>query len=107
MGTDCPDFKVGCFLGITLEQLLRVIEQRDLGNPNTVVIHVGTNDIKRTKNLYYVMGDIYELISMAKSKYSSSRVILSAVIDRLEWVANSLGVTFVDPKCWVDNSGFT
>ena len=58
MGTDCPDFKVGCFLGITLEQLLRVIEQRDLGNSNTVVIHVGTNDIKRTKNLYYVMGDI-------------------------------------------------
>ena len=47
------------------------------------------------------------MISMAKSKYSSSRVILSAVIDRLEWVANSLGVTFVDPKCWVDDSGFT
>ena len=55
VGTDCPDLKVGCFPGIRSEQLQRVIEKRDLGNSNTVVIHVGTNDIKRIKNLDYVM----------------------------------------------------
>ena len=25
--------------------------------------------------------------------------------DRLEWVANSLVVNFVDPNCWVDDWG--
>ena len=68
MGADCPDWKTGCFPGIRAEQLQMVIEKRDLGNPDTVVIHVGTNDIKRSKNLDYVMGDIYGLISMAKTK---------------------------------------
>jgi len=67
------------------------------------------------------MGDIYNLISMAKSKFSSSRVILSGVLirkdvswrriaaanDRLGWVANTLGVTFVDPNSWVDDWCFS
>jgi hypothetical protein len=110
-------FSVACFPDIRLEQLQRVIEKKGLENPNTVVIHVGTNDIKRTKNLDYVRGDIYELLSMAKSKFSSSRVILSGVMrrrdvswrcivavnDRLGWAANSLGVTFVDLNCWIDH----
>ncbi len=70
IGTDCSDLKVCCFPGIRLEQLQRVIEKSDLENSNTVVIHVGTNDIKRTKNLDYVMRDIYEFINTAKSKFS-------------------------------------
>ena len=55
LGTDCPDLKDGCFPGILLEQLQRVIEDTDLGDPNTVVINGGTNYIKRTINLDYVM----------------------------------------------------
>jgi len=39
-------------------KLHRVIENRDLGSPDTVVIHVGTNDLRRNRNLDYVMGDI-------------------------------------------------
>ena len=57
VGSDCLDMKVGCFPGIRSEQLQRVIVKRDLGDPNAVVIHVGTNDIKRTRNHDYVMGD--------------------------------------------------
>ena len=99
----------------------RATEKRELGDPDAVVIHVGTNNIKRTKNLDYVMGDIYDLINTAKSKFLSSRVILSGVLrrrdvswrrigaanDRLWWVANTLGVTFVDPNSWVDDWGFS
>ena len=33
VGTECTDMKVVCFLGIRTEQLHRVIENRDLGNP--------------------------------------------------------------------------
>jgi hypothetical protein len=32
---------------------------------------------------------------------------IGAVNDRLEWVANALGVTFVDPNSWVDDWDFS
>jgi len=87
VGAGKSNMRVECFPGISSDQLLRVVEyrateKRDLGNPDAVVIHVGTNDIKRTKNLDHVMGDLYDLINTAKSKFSSSRVILSGVMRR-------------------------
>ena len=51
VGTECSDMKVECFLGIRMEQLHRVIENRDLGSPHIVVTHVGTNDLRQTENL--------------------------------------------------------
>jgi hypothetical protein len=50
--------RVQCFLGIRTEQLQRVTENRHLGSPDTLVILVGTNDVRRIANLDYVMGDI-------------------------------------------------
>ena len=44
-------------------------EKRDLGRPDAVIIHVGTNDMKRTRNLDHVMGEVYNLINMAKTKF--------------------------------------
>jgi hypothetical protein len=38
--------RVQCFLAIRTEQLQRVMENRDLRRPDTVVIHVGTNDLR-------------------------------------------------------------
>lgn len=49
--TECSDMKSECFSGIRKEQLHRVIENRDLGSTDTYVIHVGTNDLRRTGNL--------------------------------------------------------
>ena len=110
VGNECPDIKVECFPGIRTEQLQRVIERRELGSPDSVVIHVGTNDLRRTGNLDYVMGDAYDLVNKVKTKFSASRVVLSGVLrredvswrrigavnDRLEWIAKTLAVTFVD-----------
>ena len=105
VGAGKANLRVECFPGIRSDQLRklvenRVTERRDLGNPDAVVIHVGTNDIKRSRKLDHVMGDIYDLINTAKSNFSSSRVILSGVLrrdvswrrigaanDRLEWIA--------------------
>jgi len=98
----------------------RVIENRDLGNPDTVVIHVGKDDLRRTVNLDYVVGDIYDSVNTAKTKFSTSRVVLSSVLrrqdlswrrtgavnSRYEWVVQTLGVTFLDPNCWVDDWDF-
>jgi len=94
-----------------------VIENRDLGSPDTVVIHVGTNNLRRNRYHDYVMGDVYDLVKKAKTKFSTSRVVLSgmlqrqdvvwrhigAVNSRYKWVAKTLGVTFVDPNSWVDD----
>jgi hypothetical protein len=109
-----------CFLGIRTEQLHRVIENRDLENPDTIVIHVGTNNSRRTGHLDYVMGNVYDLVNTAKTKFSTSRVVLSGVLlrrdmpwwrsgavnSRYEWVAHTLGVTCVDPNSWVDKWDF-
>jgi len=69
VGTERSDTKVECFPGIRTEQLHRVIENRDLGNPDTVVIHVGTSDLRQAGNLDYVMGDVYNLVNTAKTKF--------------------------------------
>jgi hypothetical protein len=63
------------------------------------------------------MGDVYDLVNTAKTKFSASRLVLSGVMrredvswrhigavdDRLEWAANTQGVTFIDPNSWVDD----
>jgi hypothetical protein len=120
VGTECSDMRFECFPGILTEQLQRVIVNRGFGSPDAVVIHVGTNYMKRTGNLDYLIGDAYDLINTAKNKFSTSRVVLSGVLrrtdvswrrigavnERLEWVANALGVNFVDPNCWMDDWDF-
>ena len=63
-----------CFPGI------RVTENRDLVNPDTIVIHVGTKDLRRTGNLDYVMEDVYDLVNTTKTRERES----SPITD-LEW----------------------
>jgi hypothetical protein len=66
-------------------------------------------------------GRLYDLVNTAKSTFSASRVVLGgelwrgnvswrrigAVNDGLEWVANTLGVIFVDQNSWVHAWGFS
>jgi lysophospholipase L1-like esterase len=120
VGAGKSDMRVECFPGIRADQLRRVMENRDLGHSDAVVIHVGTNDIRRTKNLDYLMGEVHDLISTAKAKFPGSRLVLSGVLrrkgvnwrrvgatnDRLEWVAGALGATFVDPNSWIRDEDF-
>jgi hypothetical protein len=63
VGTVQNNMVVECFPGIRTVQLQRVLENRDLGSPDTVVIHVGKNDLKRSVNLDYVMGEVYSLVN--------------------------------------------
>jgi len=82
VGAELGDMKVECFPGIKTEQLQRVMEK---GNPvslDTVIIHVGTNDLKTTRNLYFVMGEVYALVSTAKKKLPNCRLVLSRLLRR-------------------------
>ena len=66
------------------------------------------------------MGEVYALVSMAKKKLPNCRFVLSGVFrrrdvlwrrigalnDRFDWVANALGLTFVDPNSWIEDGDF-
>jgi hypothetical protein len=119
VGADKSDMRVKCFPGIRTDQLRRVIENRDLGCLDSVVIHVGTNDFKRFRNLDLVMGEAHNLVNTAKTKFPESRLVVSGVLrsrgvsrrcigaaNRLEWIAGALGATFVDPNCWIQDEDF-
>jgi hypothetical protein len=118
VGAKKPNMRVECFPGIRADQLRRM-ENRNLGCSDTAVIHVGTNDV-RSRNLDYVMGEVYDLVNTAKAKHPGSRLVLSGVLrskgvtwrrfgaanDRLEWVARNFGATFVDPNSWIRDVDF-
>ena len=61
--------RVECFPGIRADQLRRVMESRDLGYSVAVVIHVGTNYVRRYRNLDYIMREMYDLVNTAKAKF--------------------------------------
>jgi len=56
------------------------MENRDFGHSNAVVIHVGTNDVRRSRNLNCIMGEMYNLVNTAKAKFPGSRLVLSGVL---------------------------
>jgi hypothetical protein len=56
VGAEHADMVVECFPGIRTDQLHPVTDKRDLGSPQTVIIHVGINDLTATKNLDFVTG---------------------------------------------------
>ncbi|GLH11573.1 Uncharacterized protein GBIM_16332 [Gryllus bimaculatus] len=64
---------VVCLPGIRTEQLRRYVENRDLGTPDTVIIHVGTNDLRR-RNPDFVMGDMGDLVMKAQEKFPKAKI---------------------------------
>jgi len=56
VGAEIPNMRVECFPGIRADQPRRVMENRDFGHSDAVVIHVGTNDVRMYRNLDYIMG---------------------------------------------------
>lgn len=120
VGAEQEEIRVECFPGIKTDQLRRVVENTDLGSPETVIVHVGTNDLRNTRNLDWTMGEAYDLVATIKKKLPSSRLIMSGVIrrkdtkwrrvgalnGRLEWIAEAFGITFVDPNSWLEDEDF-
>ena len=84
-----------------------MLEKRDLGSSESVIMHVGTNDIRTTRNLDFVIGEVYALMSTGKKNLPNCKLVLSGVLrprdvswrpvgalnDRYDWVANTLVLT--------------
>jgi hypothetical protein len=51
VGAENSNMRVECFPGIGADQLRRVMVNRDLGYSDVVVIDVGTNYVRRSRNL--------------------------------------------------------
>ena len=56
-GAEDTDMVMECFQGIKIKELHRMIETKHLGSPETVIIHMGTNDLRTTRNLDFVVGE--------------------------------------------------
>jgi hypothetical protein len=71
-------------------------------------------------NLDYVMDVAYSLVNTAKGKFTQTKILLSGLLrrtdvtwrrigasnDRYDWIAKTLGVTFVDPNSWLEDWDF-
>ena len=55
-------------------------KKRDQGSPETVIIHMRTNDLRTTRNIDFVMGEVYALVSTAK-KLPNCRLVLSGSVE--------------------------
>jgi hypothetical protein len=80
VGAEKSNMRVECFPGIRADQLRRVMENRNVGYADTVVINLGTNDVRISRNLDYVMGEVYDFVNTAKAKFPGSRIVLSGVL---------------------------
>jgi hypothetical protein len=65
------------------------------------------------------MGEVYSLVKKAKVKFPQSKIVcgvlwrtdvawrcIGALHDRYDWIAKTLGVTFVDPNSWFEDWDF-
>jgi len=56
VGTENPNMRVECIPGVRVDERRNVMENRDFRHSDAVVIHVGTNDVRRSRNLDCIMG---------------------------------------------------
>ena len=96
-----------------------MMERRELDCAETLIIHVGTNNLGSTRNLDFIMGEVYTLVAAAK-KLLKSKLVLCGVLrrrdvswrriggrnDTLACVARAVELTFVDPNSWVGEDDF-
>ena len=80
IGAEKPNMRVECFPGSRAYQLRTVMENRDLGYSDAIVFHVGTNDFRRSRNLDYILGEVYDLVKTAKANFPGSKLVLSGVL---------------------------
>ena len=72
------------------------MERTDLASAKTLIIHVGTNDLRSTRDLAFIMGEVYELVSTTKKKLPNCRLVLSGVLRRRDVSWRCIGGLTID-----------
>jgi hypothetical protein len=73
-----------------------VTKRRDLGSLETFIIHDGTNDLRKTRNFYFVIGEVYALVVTGKKKPPNCRLVLSECCDVEMCHGGGLGHLMID-----------
>ena len=58
-----------------------MIKKGHLASPETVIIHMGTNDLRSTTNLDFLGGELFALLA-TKEVIPNCRLVLSGVLGR-------------------------
>lgn len=115
------NWDVVCRPGLRMDQLTKILKKSyTLGEINErhekiVICHVGTNSLRGWKKSGDVVCDTWELIKEIKMKYPNAKIGMVGIIRRrdisfrdidlvnrdIEWVAEELGASFLDPNYWM------
>ena len=78
----CPDHKVytKCFPGATVQDMHYYVKPSQKQEPDTFILHIGTNNLRSNKTPQQIAEDIIELA--LKMKTGANDVIISSVINR-------------------------
>ena len=69
--------KIKNFLGGTTETILEEVEEQVNNNPDTLIVHTGTNDFTKGKN---VLNNIKKIIKSVKRFSSQTKLAFSSLI---------------------------
>jgi len=73
---------VKSFSGATIDAMTDYANPTIKQNPDTIIIHAGTNELGKVKSTEEVANSIVELAISVKNKSKARNVILSEIIDR-------------------------
>ena len=80
-----------------------MLDKRDLGSQDTVIIHFGTIDLRTTRNLDLVMGKVCALVATTKSNLLKCRLVQNGVLGRTDVSSRRVGA-LNDTFDWATNT---
>ncbi|CAB4034162.1 Hypothetical predicted protein [Paramuricea clavata] len=81
----CPDTSSAYIRCPTIESAENILKQHDLKNPKTIILHSGINDIEK-RSVESICKDTHSLLSFIKSKHPHTRIILSSLLPRNDYL---------------------
>ena len=117
-GEECKrkGYDVHCFPGIRIEELRHQVEKTDWKkvHPDVIVIHAGTNNIRRGISATEIMGDTMDLVDCIRKQVPKTKIVISGILHRrnaserfirrinmeLDWLCSVRDCLMVDGNCW-------
>jgi hypothetical protein len=78
----CPDSTTKYIRCPTLSKAQEILNDETLPNPNTLIIHTGTNDLEHQKSNHHLLLKYKEILKTIKEKYPNCRILISSLLPR-------------------------
>jgi hypothetical protein len=120
-GEECKrnGYDVRCCPGIRIEELRQPVQKTDLKTvcPDVIVIHAGTNNIRRGLSATEIMGYTKDLVDCIRKQVPKTKIVISGILHRrnvserfirrinteLDWLCSVCDCLMVDGNCWIGN----